>query len=187
VHQNARIPRVLVHNYRLLIGAAASLGLVLATGACGGTPSSAPGAAPSSTASAPETATTAPPTTTPATTAPPTTAPPTTAPPITAPPTTALPAAPQPSAQQAADTLVSDWATGNRPVALSVAVPAAVNALFAVPYPSGNAVFRGCSDAFPPLVCSYGPPALGSGSLFEIYVNQTPGGGRYVSSVVVET
>ncbi|MBO0748167.1 MAG: hypothetical protein J2O47_07445, partial [Acidimicrobiaceae bacterium] len=90
-------------------------------------------------------------------------------------------------AEQAADALVSGWAAGNRPAALSVAVPAAVNTLFAVPYPSGNAVFRGCSSAFPPLVCSYGPPALGNGSLFEIYVSQAPAGGWYVSSVVVES
>lgn len=82
---------------------------------------------------------------------------------------------------------MSGWADGNRAVALSVAVPAAVNTLFAVPYPSGNAVFRGCSDAFPPLVCSYGPPALGSGPLFQIYVSQTSSGGWYVSEAMVET
>lgn len=162
--------------------------LAVGAGACGsGTPSAAPTT--STTAASklgtPTSATTPKPSTT-TTSVPPTTAVPTT-PPMTAPPTSAFPVALQPSAAQAAATLVSAWAGGNRPVALSVATPAAVNTLFAASYPSGNLVFRGCSTAFPPLVCSYGPPALGSGTLFEIYVSQASSGGWYVSSVAVET
>lgn len=166
--------------------------LALSAGACGTAPSGTPGAAPAApTSPAPPSVTpsgsgtTAPNATTTTTTTLPPTTPPTTAPPT--PPTTALPVAPQPSAAQAAAALVAGWSAGNRPFALSVAVPSAVDTLFAVPYPGANAVFRGCSEAFPPLVCTYGPPALGSGTLFEIYVSQVPNGGWYVSSVVVET
>jgi hypothetical protein len=157
--------------------------------ACGSGRASAPTTSPttalSTSTTVAGTTTTTPTSTAPTSTAPATTAPGTTAP-TTAPATTAaIPVAPQPSAEAAAAALVSGWATGNRAVALSVSTPSAVATLFAVPYPSGNAVFRGCSDAFPPLVCSYGPPALGSGALYQVYVSPV-GADWYVSSVVIE-
>ena len=98
--------------------------------------------------------------------------------------TVSIPAALQPNADAAATALVSSWSTGNRAAALSVATPAAVDALFAVPYPSGQAQDRGCSTAFLPIVCTFGPPggANPNDPIYEIYVSQTPGG-WYVSSV----
>jgi hypothetical protein len=99
-----------------------------------------------------------------------------------------VPVAPQPSAQIAADALVSGWADRNRPVALSVASPAAVATLFAVPYPSGLAGFRGCTGSFLPLVCTYGPPGGGPASdpVFQLYLSQTAKG-WYVGSVQIES
>jgi len=98
--------------------------------------------------------------------------------------TVAIPTALQPNADTAANALVSSWSTGNRAAALSVATPAAVDALFAVPYPSGQAQDRGCSTAFLPIVCTFGPPggANPNDPIYEIYVLQAPGG-WYVSSV----
>lgn len=107
----------------------------------------------------------------------------------TAPTTTtiAIPAALQPNAPNAAAALVADWASGNRAKALSVATSPAVTSLFDVPYPSGLAIDRGCSTAFPPLVCTYGPPggASPTDAIFEIYVSQK-GTGWYVSSVQID-
>jgi hypothetical protein len=102
--------------------------------------------------------------------------------------TIAIPAALQASAEAAAGDLISSWASGNRPEALSVATSRAVATLFAVPYPSGMAIDRGCSSAFPPIVCTYGPPGGGPSNvpIFQIYVSQTAGG-WYVSSAVVES
>jgi hypothetical protein len=64
-----------------------------------------------------------------------------------------------------------------------------VSTLFAVAYPSGAAIDRGCSDpTFLPVVCSWGPPGGGNSndSLFELSVSQA-GPNWYVSSVDVET
>ena len=111
--------------------------------------------------------------------------------PIPAPSTTTtnpLPSSPQASAGNASTQLVTAWASGDRAVARAVATPTAVAALFAAPYPgAGLAIPRGCSVAFPPLVCTYGPPggASPSDSIYQLYVSQDPGG-WYVSSVSVQ-
>ena len=101
--------------------------------------------------------------------------------------TLALPTAPQPSADAAASGLVSNWSTGNRAAALTVATPAAVGRLFAVPYTAGLANDRGCSTAFTPIVCTFGPPGGASPNdpIYEIVVSQASGG-WYVSSVKIE-
>jgi hypothetical protein len=114
-----------------------------------------------------------------------------TIPPATVPvPTTAapvVPPAPQPSAEDAANALVSYWASGNRTTALRVATPQAVATLFAAHYPSGLAINRGCTDAFPPLICTYGAPGGGptNAPIYQLYESQAPGG-WYVSSVQIQ-
>ena len=101
--------------------------------------------------------------------------------------TVALPTALQPGAQGAATALVSSWSTGNKAAALTVATPAAVTTLFAVPYTSGLAIDRGCSTSFMPIVCTFGPPGGASPSdpIYQIDASQTAGG-WYVSSVRIE-
>ncbi len=101
--------------------------------------------------------------------------------------TTALPTALSSSAQAAATALISSWSSNNRTVALTVATPAAVNILFGVPYTSGQALSRGCSTSFTPIVCTYGPPGGSSPSdpIYQIKVSQA-NGGWYVSSVTKE-
>ncbi len=122
----------------------------------------------------------------PASTAPASTGPPTS--PLTAPPTTRwTPAAPQTNPDAAAAALVNAWAGGDRAMAATVAMPQAVAALFAVPYPGADlAISRGCSAGFPPIVCTYGPPggASPTDSIYEISVAQDPTG-WYVTSVNV--
>jgi len=112
----------------------------------------------------------------------------TTAPAPTSPPTTVWkPTAPQATADAAAAALVQAWAGGDRAGAGAVATPDAVATLFAVPYPGpGLAISRGCSSAFPPIVCTYGPPggAAPTDAIYEILVSQAPAG-WYVSSVRV--
>jgi hypothetical protein len=69
-----------------------------------------------------------------------------------------------------------------------VATPAAVHTLFSLTYPGpGAAMSRGCSTAFAPIVCTYGPPggASPNAPVFEIYLAQTPAG-WYVVSVTPE-
>lgn len=102
-----------------------------------------------------------------------------------APAPAAPPSAPQPSPDQAADALVRGWQAGNRAYAATVATAPAVATLFAHPYQGQTMVSRGCTTAFPPVVCSYGPNGGGSGSLYQITLTQT-GGGWYVSNVAVE-
>lgn len=99
----------------------------------------------------------------------------------------ALPTALQPSAEGATTALVSNWATGNRSAALTVATPAAVATLFAVPYASGQALDRGCSTSFSPIICTFGPPGGASPTdpIYEIDVTEASGG-WYVSSVKTE-
>jgi hypothetical protein len=147
------------------------LALALAVSGCGGSGST---SAPSTTAPAPATT-------------PPTTRP-TTGPPVTTPPTTIWkPSAPQASPDAAAAALVDAWAAGNRATAGSVATPAVVSSLFAVPYPGpGLAMSRGCSTAFPPVKCTYGPPGGASPNdvIYEFSVSRTSGG-WYVSAVQV--
>jgi len=102
--------------------------------------------------------------------------------------TLATPGAPQPNAENAASALVSSWASGNKTKALSVATSQAVATLFAVPYTSGLVIDRGCTSAFPPIVCTYGPPGGGppNAPIYQLYVSQTPEG-WYVSSVQIES
>jgi hypothetical protein len=100
--------------------------------------------------------------------------------------TAPVPSAPQPSAAVAAAALISSWATGNRAEALTVATTSAVTALFAGHYTSGLAIDRGCSDAFSPIVCSYGPPggAAPTDPIYQIDVVHAPTG-WYVTSVTI--
>lgn len=145
--------------------------------ACSTTPSAAPTTStPPTTAASATTSTGVPAPTTTATTAPV----PTTAAPV-------IPPAPQPSAEDAANALVGYWAQGNRPSALRVATPAAVATLFAVRYPSGLAVNRGCTSAFPPIICTYGAPGGGpvNAPIYQLYESQAPGG-WYVGSVQIQ-
>ena len=99
-----------------------------------------------------------------------------------------MPSSPQTSDQAAAEALIAAWAGGNKPAALAVATPSAVDSLFAFPYPAGNAVFRGCTVSFPPLVCTFGAPGGGdpNAAIIEVSVTQIPSG-WYDSAVVVET
>jgi len=157
--------------------AAALAALGVATAACGTS-----GQSGSTTTTQPST-TSAPSSTTTTTT---TTAPPgTTTPPTTA---AAIPPAPQPNAETAAQALVTYWAQGNRATALRVATTQAVATLFAVPYPSGLAINRGCTSAFPPIICTFGAPGGGptNAPIYQVSVSQAPGG-WYVSSVQIES
>jgi hypothetical protein len=101
--------------------------------------------------------------------------------------TAPVPSAPQPSAAVAAAALISSWAAGNRAEALTVATTPAVSALFASHYTSGLAIDRGCSVAFSPIVCSYGPPggAAPTDPIYEIDVVHAPAG-WYVTSVTID-
>jgi hypothetical protein len=75
----------------------------------------------------------------------------------TVPPTTVYhPSAPQPSQDQAAARLVAAWKAGDRVAALTDATPAAVDAVFAQPFPAGGVQARGCSEAVAgPSSCIY--------------------------------
>jgi hypothetical protein len=100
--------------------------------------------------------------------------------------TLAVPSALKPTAADAAADLVSSWAAGNQAQALSVATAPAVATLFASHYTSGLAIDRGCSVAFSPIVCSYGPPggSAPTDPIYEIDVLQATGG-WYVSAVKI--
>jgi hypothetical protein len=100
--------------------------------------------------------------------------------------TTGLPRSLQPNPEAAATAFVAAWERDNQLAGLALGTPAAVATLFAIPYPPGLAISRGCSTAFPPIVCTYGPPggAPPTDPIYEIYVSQTPGG-WYVSSTKV--
>jgi hypothetical protein len=159
----------------LAYGAAGAAALCLATG-CGSARSAAPTAVP------------VPAVTVPVTTPPTTVAPTSSTTDRHATTTTVrVPVAPQPSAADAAAALMSGWSTGNRPVARSVATSRAVATLFAVRYQPGQSISRQCTTAFPPIICSYGPPGGGpvGDPLFQLYLAHTSKG-WYVSSVVIE-
>jgi len=96
------------------------------------------------------------------------------------------PSAPQPSAPSAAALLVSAWAAGNWAQALTIATPKAVTTLFDATYQSGLAIARGCSTAFQPIICTYGPPG-GANPTDEIYQLSVVQGSRgwYVSNVKI--
>lgn len=103
---------------------------------------------------------------------------------------TTTPAAPppdlQPSSEQASAALMDAWMAADRAKASAVAAPEAVAALFATPYAGQPLNDRGCTDAFPPIECTWGPYAGGSGSIYQVAVTQTPGG-WYASAVMVES
>lgn len=101
--------------------------------------------------------------------------------------TVPLPGAPQPTATVAAARFIGSWAAGNRAEALTVGTAAAVATLFAARYSSGLVIDRGCSVAFSPIVCTYGPPggAAPTDPVYEIDVLQAPAG-WYVTSVTID-
>lgn len=81
---------------------------------------------------------------------------------------------------------MDDWFAGNRAGSATVATPAAVAALYATAYAGQPLNDRGCTDQFPPLVCTWGPYAGGSGSIYQVSVS--PAGAKwFVSSVVIES
>ena len=116
-----------------------------------------------------------------------TTVPPTT---TTVPPTTttapAVPAAPQSTAENAALALINAWSKGDQATALRVATTTAVNTLFATQFHSGMAIDRGCNTVSP-TTCAFGPPGGASPAdpLYQLTVTAAPGGGFYVSAVLV--
>jgi hypothetical protein len=116
-----------------------------------------------------------------------TTSPPGTSSTTTSTTTLPVPAALQPSAAVAAADLISSWASGDRAEALSVATAPAVATLFAGHYTPGLVIDRGCSVAFSPIVCTYGPPGGASPTdpIYEIYVIQALGG-WYVRSATID-
>ncbi len=101
--------------------------------------------------------------------------------------TVVLPPALRPTAAAAAAAFISSWAAGNQTQASSVATSSAVATLFAGRYAAGLVIDRGCSVAFSPIVCTYGPPggAAPTDPIYEIDVVQALGG-WYVSSVKIE-
>jgi hypothetical protein len=101
--------------------------------------------------------------------------------------TLTLPAALKPSAAAAAADLISSWASRNQAQALTVATAPAVAVLFAGQYTPGLVIDRGCSVAFSPIVCTYGPPggAAPTDPIYEIDVSEASGG-WYVSAAKVE-
>ena len=92
-----------------------------------------------------------------------------------------------PTAEAAANDLVTSWSMNNRLGALAVATPTAATTLFSTTYASGQAISRGCSTSFSPIVCTFGPPGGASPTdpIYQIRVSQAPGG-WYVSSVRIE-
>ena len=92
-----------------------------------------------------------------------------------------------PTPEVAANDLVTNWSMNNRLGALAVAAPAAATTLFSAAYASGQAISRGCSTSFSPIVCTFGPPGGASPTdpIYQIRVSQAPGG-WYVSSVKIE-
>lgn len=94
------------------------------------------------------------------------------------------PSKPQTSPDAAAAALVSDWASGSRAAAATVASPQAVSTLFAIPYPGANLQNRGCTDSTTnPGTCTY--RNTDTNGLYEIGVSDA-GRGWYVSSVTAE-
>jgi hypothetical protein len=77
------------------------------------------------------------------------------------------------------------WIAGNMATAEGVATARAVRHLFATPYAGEVINDRGCSDDFLPRVCSWGPYAGGTGTLYEISVRPA-GANWYVTSVAVD-
>lgn len=81
---------------------------------------------------------------------------------------------------------MQSWMEGNRAGSASVAVASAVATLYAKAYAHQPLNDRGCTSAFPPLICTWGPYAGGSGSIYQVSVS--PARGRwYVSGVTIES
>ncbi len=77
--------------------------------------------------------------------------------------------------------LIEAWGAADRSEAATIAAPAAVAGLFAVPYPGEALQSRGCSEGISPATCTYHD----GNALIQVGTTQVPGG-WYVSSVVVE-
>jgi hypothetical protein len=94
----------------------------------------------------------------------------------TAPTTTVYtPSAVQKTQDAAGGYLVAAWKAGDRAAALADATPAAVDAVFAQPYPAGGVQARGCSSAVAgPSFCVY--RILANGSLLSLSAMAVPGG-----------
>ena len=94
----------------------------------------------------------------------------------TAPTTTIYqPTAPQPTQDAAGGHLIAAWKAGDRAAALADATPAAVNAVFAQPYPAGGLQARGCSNAVAgPSFCVY--RVLANGNLVSLSAVAVTGG-----------
>jgi hypothetical protein len=87
---------------------------------------------------------------------------------------------------QAADVFMEDWINGDRAGSAAVALPGAVATLYANAYRGQPLNDRGCSTAFSPIRCTWGPYAGGSGAIYEIYL--LPEGSRwYVSSLSIQS
>ena len=151
----------------LILAAAVAGPAVLSS--CGGS-----GSAPGAGAQAPSTSPV------PASTTSTTTAPTTTVDPNTPPP------APQPTSEQASAAFINGWMAGNRARSASVATPAAVATLYATAYAGQPLTDRGCTDAFPPIECTWGPYAGGAGSIYQVQVTQAANG-WYVSGVTIDS
>ena len=97
-----------------------------------------------------------------------------------------IPPHPQPTAEDAANLFMQSWVDGNRARSASVAVGSAVATLYATPYANQPLNDRGCTTAFPPLICTWGPYAGGSGTIYQVLVS--PIGTRwYVSALTIES
>jgi hypothetical protein len=94
----------------------------------------------------------------------------------TVPPTTVYRAsAPQPSQDQAGAHLVAAWKAGDRAAALTDATPAAVEVVFAQPFPAGGVQARGCASAVAgPSSCIY--RILATGGLLDLSAVSASGG-----------
>jgi hypothetical protein len=94
----------------------------------------------------------------------------------TIPPTTVFQAhAPQPSQDQAGSHLIAAWQAGDRGGALSDATSAAVDVVFAQPFPAGGVQARGCSvPVAGPSTCVY--RVVVDGRLLSLTAAAGPGG-----------
>ena len=100
--------------------------------------------------------------------------------------TPAVPPNPQPTAEEAANLFMQSWIDGNRAGSASVAVGSAVATLYATHYANQPLNDRGCTSAFPPLICTWGPYAGGKGSIYQVSVKPV-GASWYVSAVMIES
>jgi hypothetical protein len=78
------------------------------------------------------------------------------------------------------------WVAADRTASATVGTPAAVATLFATAYAHQPLDDRGCTSSFLPIQCTWGPFGGGSGSIYQISVEQSHAG-WYVTAVVVES